>query len=631
MATALGLPEGFELETQPPIQSMGGLPEGFELEAPPPAMVEEQGFMSRVADIAGGTLEVPAALATGAIGGLAGLAGSIATAPFKGGEYAKGVRESTTNLLTYKPQTESGKQAMNILGTVTTPLTWPRKIAESVGGEQWGNVADVAMMGVTPGTIKSVAKMAKEGVSPTIARAAGTAAEDVLGRTAKWSTVLPVGKQRALSQTALKHKLSFTEEGVGKLDKAIDTLDNQLTRELYPIQKNKVRVKNIGDTVRDELRSQVAEDSPTRNADIAAIDGLVTEWEESAGRVAEGEVAGSATIGRLQNMKRKLYKQLKGTYDATGNATIKTDVYKGIARNIKETIENESGKVGRGDRIQKINAEMGDLLELDPHLNRATNRIGNRNYLGLPEYLSAGAGATVGGIPGAAGIALASKVVRSPGMQTKLAQKLYDVSKRFSEPERPMPPPRGPHTELPYEDIYPLYPEEQVFQGALPPGRAPKALPSGPERGLPPGPMAGETWRMGGERTPREYAPAGERVGYPQPSAPIQYETPQVPYPGQRALPPSSIEVTPSGQGVMPRAQEMFAQEGEVLKVFANNNAAKAYQNFTLKKYGIETEIRKTADGKSYLRVTKNPYQETARPLSSLSDKEIIEAIRRSK
>lgn len=112
---------------------------------------------NRLTDMVVGTLETPLALASGAVGSLAGLAGSVGAGLIgKSPEEAKDFRQFTTDFYSYKPQSESGKGAVNIASTLTSPLSIPRKIGEAFGGEQWGNVGDVLTLAATPKIAQSI-------------------------------------------------------------------------------------------------------------------------------------------------------------------------------------------------------------------------------------------------------------------------------------------------------------------------------------------------------------------------------------------------------------------------------------------------------------------------------------------
>ena len=105
---------------------------------------QQKGFLRRAGDVTLGIVETPLTLATGMIAGTVGLASSIVSEPFIGGEEAGKFREYLTNLYTYKPYSETGKGAINIAGKALSPLALPRKVAQKLGGEQWGNLAEVA-------------------------------------------------------------------------------------------------------------------------------------------------------------------------------------------------------------------------------------------------------------------------------------------------------------------------------------------------------------------------------------------------------------------------------------------------------------------------------------------------------
>lgn len=125
--------------------------------------VPQKSFGKRALDFAGGVVETPLSLATGMVGGLAGLVGSIGMSSIKGPKEGEKFREFVSDYYTYKPQTETGRGAMRIAGTLLSPLGYPRQVAQKLGGEQWGNVADVALLGLLPKFPQSIRGVKKAG------------------------------------------------------------------------------------------------------------------------------------------------------------------------------------------------------------------------------------------------------------------------------------------------------------------------------------------------------------------------------------------------------------------------------------------------------------------------------------
>jgi hypothetical protein len=93
---------------------------------------------------------------------------------------------------------------------------------------------------------------------------------------------------------------------------------------------------------------------------------------------------------------------------------IKEDAYKAIARGAKESLEQMAPEVS------DVNRQLGELYELQPHLQRAAGRIGNRNIMPLTGMLNPAAGAAVGGPLGAA-IGAGTSIFELPRVKARTA------------------------------------------------------------------------------------------------------------------------------------------------------------------------------------------------------------------
>lgn len=127
-------------------------------------------------------------------------------------------------------------------------------------------------------------------------------------------------------------------------------------------------------------------------------------------------------VEQAQALKQGTYQQLKGrAYGELKSATIESQ--KALARGIKEELEAQFPE------IKGMNAQESKLIGLDGALEKALNRIGNRQLVGIGTPIVMGAvGSAAGGGPGiVAGMVKA--IVDDPLVKSKLAIALSRAGK----------------------------------------------------------------------------------------------------------------------------------------------------------------------------------------------------------
>lgn len=238
---------------------------------------------------------------------------------------------------------------------------------------------------------KGAAKVAAKSVIPKSAPAR------MYESVAKFSTTLPKAQREAMISTALKYGLNPSNKGVDKLASIIKSFDDKiddLIRASDDAGKTIPRqsvYKHLGD-----LRRQKGGFKFGAPDDLKAIDRMVGDFEKYAKRLLPDRV----TAGQLQQFKRDLYDSINWDAKRLTGTPIKEATYKSVARGAKEGVEQLVPEVG------PTNKAMGELLELQPALQRAANRIENRNLIGLQAPVEVGAGAAAGqalGVPAVGG------------------------------------------------------------------------------------------------------------------------------------------------------------------------------------------------------------------------------------
>jgi len=205
-------------------------------------------------------------------------------------------------------------------------------------------------------------------------------------RVAKFGTTLTEEQRAAMINTALKYGLKPSDSGIDEMARIIGSFETKLddliktstqTGKALPRQSI---YKHLG-----ELRQSVAGtfDAPD---DLAAINGLVRQFEE----YAKAKLPANMTAAELQTMKRGLYTRINWEAKRSTGVPAGEQTRKAVARGAKEGIEQlEPG-------VKDVNQTLSELYELQPHLQRAANRIGNRRTIPLTAPMEMGAGAGAG-------------------------------------------------------------------------------------------------------------------------------------------------------------------------------------------------------------------------------------------
>ena len=115
-----------------------------------------------------------------------------------------------------------------------------------------------------------------------------------------------------------------------------------------------------------------------------------------------------------QNMKQGTYRVLAGKFGEQGSASV--EAQKSLARGLKEEIATQFPE------ISKLNATDSQLLNFQPILERAVNRISNHQLIGIGTPIAGAATKAVTGSGGAGAVATVLKaVLDNPMVKSRLA------------------------------------------------------------------------------------------------------------------------------------------------------------------------------------------------------------------
>lgn len=258
--------------------------------------------------------------------------------------------------------------------------------------------------------LKPVETVAKK----AIGRAAllGKTPEGAYESALKPSTTLSQGERAAVVKTGLDQEIPISKGGLEKLQDRIETLNQSIKDEIAsdpnrPIDPNKVATR--ADDAKAKFAQQV-----NKRADLKAIETSKDEFLD--------ENPGSMGAADAQAMKQGTYRVLKGKFGEQGSASV--EAQKALARGLKEEIASQFPE------IAKLNADESRLLDLQPVLERAVNRISNHQAIGIGTPVAGAAAKAVTGSGGVAAVASVLKgVLDNPGVKSRLAIAISKSSK----------------------------------------------------------------------------------------------------------------------------------------------------------------------------------------------------------
>lgn len=237
--------------------------------------------------------------------------------------------------------------------------------------------------------------------------AASGAPERMYESALKPSTTIPPVKRAAMIQTGLENAIPVSSTGVEKLGNLVDDLNSKIKAEIDAGNQagktvNKYAVASrLGDTAQ-KFSTQVTPISDLMNISDTGNEFIATQLNDIPASDA-------------QALKQGTYQQLKGrAYGELKSATIESQ--KALARGIKEELANQFPE------LKDMNGEESKLLNLDPVLQKAVNRISNHQIIGIGTPIAAGAAKAVTGSTGVGAVAgLMKAVFDDPLIKSKLA------------------------------------------------------------------------------------------------------------------------------------------------------------------------------------------------------------------
>lgn len=282
-----------------------------------------------------------------------------------------------------------------------------------------GKIAQKASTALDPANMAMGA--AKQAIRPMGTRAPSTS---LMERAVKIPPSVDEAKRASMIRTMLDEQIMPTPKGLDKVDdilgregRIVDDLVSEATE-----SGQRIPVNDLLDV--NELR--VMKNSPsnfTAPKDLEIMDKMVADY------IRHFDDLSDMSPRQVQDFKRGLYENINFDRKRGKGSRIGEETMAEIARNAKEALEPIS------PQIRKSNQRMGKLLELREKLPQASNRIGNRDIIGMgtaiPIMSGAALGDNVGAVMGAvaatgmlpknqARLALMAEKIRRAGVGKKL-------------------------------------------------------------------------------------------------------------------------------------------------------------------------------------------------------------------
>lgn len=442
MGQSVALPDGFKVIHLP--EQPTALPAGFRVISMPPA--SGQSPDSRTAtevmqDQAANVLKgIPQAITgiPGAVKNVAGIVYDQLTGNAQGAQkrvfdVVKGVAQPFTSSV-------RGAAALVAPEDVAAPTREEFEQAAQGAGAQLGSI-------LLPEVAKPVLSPLKRAMAVQLERRAPGWYQSAL----KPSTVLSPEQVQSHIDTALKYQIPVTPDGLTRLGTLVENLNEKIaatiddTKSISPnavakrVNQIVPKFKNQVNPVED-LRALGAAKKEFLQQNSTPVRAAVPEtytpnpsypdapgtWTSAQAGVPAREIPIPGT--KAQAMKTGTYRQLNDrSYGELKSASI--EAQKALARGLKEEL------VAAFPEIAQLNAAESKLLSLEPIVERAVNRIANKDQIGIGTPIAVGGAKAATGSSGAAAAAgIMKSILDSPAFKSRAALAFHSLAHRLKQP-----------------------------------------------------------------------------------------------------------------------------------------------------------------------------------------------------
>jgi hypothetical protein len=221
-------------------------------------------------------------------------------------------------------------------------------------------------------------------------------------------------------ETVLEHKVLPTEGGVRKLHAAQEALGDEIDTLIQQAGQRGGSIPAMA-VFADlkQLRQRLGGPTLAAADDLRAIDSVARDYMLHLQRIGQKRL----TVEDLQRLKTDAYRRINFNRSQQKAAIGTEEAYKSVARTARQEIEKKVPE------IAAVNRRYGDIEHSLPAVERAANRISNRDILGIGVPIKTGAGAALaGGLGGLAGIA--TGLLDTPVIKARLAHMIEALRKK---------------------------------------------------------------------------------------------------------------------------------------------------------------------------------------------------------
>lgn len=221
----------------------------------------------------------------------------------------------------------------------------------------------------------------------------------------KPSTALGETKIQRAVQTGLEQEIPVSRAGVDKLDDLLSDLQDKVTVQIGAGQGKTINPYGVASRLSGTAKDFATQVNP--ETDLNAI--------SEAGNEFLRNNPGSIPAAEAQAMKVGTYRQLGSkAYGEMQTAT--KEAQKALARGIKEELASQFPE------LNSLNAQESRLYDLQGVLEKAVNRIGNHQLLGIGTPIVGTAATAATGSPSLGKVAMVMKaVLDNPSVKSRLA------------------------------------------------------------------------------------------------------------------------------------------------------------------------------------------------------------------
>ena len=279
---------------------------------------------------------------------------------------------------------------------------WAASLGEQAGT---GDIGGAAAKGAGQVATPFLAGKAVSAVGKVVPPFLRTASERIYQSALKPSTTIAPGKVRGMVQTGLQEGIPVSAGGVDKLSGLIDDVNTNIAQTIGSGSGKTVNPFAVASRLSNTAQRFQTQVNP--EADLNAISDAGNEFLRNNPDPIPAEDAQAMKTGTYQQLRGKAYGELKSSA---------IESQKALARGIKEELNSQFPE------LSNLNAQDSSLLNLQSALERAVQRQGNHQLIGISTPIAGIAGRALTGSAKLGAVAAAVKaIVDMPAVKSSLA------------------------------------------------------------------------------------------------------------------------------------------------------------------------------------------------------------------